>query len=391
MSETGKSRMKNMTKRTLLLGSALLLTTVFVLPATDVLGFDEPIPTKVSLLKWGGKPRVGKLYKIVSNPLAGVFPLPAVGSGPDVNGGELTVQVGAGQVTCSLNNTTLWKGLGKPAGVKGYKYVNKSAPTGDLCKIVIVKEKVIKVLAKGVGTVALPGAFGTNPDVQMQLVAGFDRYCAEARNPHFKEKEDTLIKMKIQPPPGACGGPTTTIITSSTTTITATSTTTSTTIPSSSCGDCQVDPGETCDDCNTDDNDLCPSDCRVDDCIPLISSSFPLEVSFTPPAGANIGGVTVLLIYPEGKVEIPGPPIPPGVITDLPPGAFPIALDLDHALRGTVAITGVIPPGPLFTVNFRQCEGADAPGAWEFACRVLDATDPFSNPVAGVTCTVASP
>ena len=43
---------------------------------------------------------------------------------------------------------------------------------------------------------------------------------------------------------------------------------------------------------------------------------------------------------PARKVEIPGPPIPRGIITNVPAGAFSIPLDLNHALRETVALQG---------------------------------------------------
>jgi hypothetical protein len=107
----------------------------------------------------------------------------------------------------------------------------------------------------------------------------------------------------------------------------------------------------------------------------------------------NVGGITVLVDYPEGRVEIPGPPIPGGIVTGLPPGAFPILTDLNHALRAIVAIGGgnSLPPGVLFRVNYRDCTGATPPVASGFRCAVLEATDPFSNPVTNeVSCAVAA-
>jgi cysteine-rich repeat protein len=173
---------------------------------------------------------------------------------------------------------------------------------------------------------------------------------------------------------------------SSTTTI---STTTTTISPL--CGNGATDPGETCDDGNRVNNDACPSDCVIDSCTPIDGSSRPVIVRFTPPAGGNIGGIAVLLDYPEGTVSIPGPPIPGGIITGLPVGAFPIPVHLRHALRETVALQGIIPPGQLFRVNFRTCAGAPPVAAREFDCTVIEATDNFSNPVSEVTCEASLP
>jgi cysteine-rich repeat protein len=202
------------------------------------------------------------------------------------------------------------------------------------------------------------------------------------------------------------GGPTTTTTgattsttAASTTTTTAASSTTTTGPPTTTttipalCGNGTVNPGESCDDGNHSDNDACPADCVIDACTPVTGTSRPMLVRFTPPAGVNVGGITVLLDYPEGQVEIPGPPIPGGTITNLPAGTFPIVTDLDHVLRVIVAIGGgnSIAPGTLFRVNFRDCSGTPAPTPAAFGCTVLEATDPFSNPVGDVTCEVAAP
>ena len=225
---------------------ATALTIAFVLPAGDADAFSEPIPMKISLLKWGGTPPVGKLYKIVSKPSpesqpSGLFSLPDAGtSDPVTNGGTLEVEVGLGGPRGTLNCTLLggafdgtqgWKGLGNPAGSKGYKYTNKLAPTNDPCKIAIIKEKVIKVLAKSVGDIDPPGGPNENPDVYAFLTAGTDDYCALALATHFKEKENSLIKIKDQDAPATC----------------------------QRCGDDAVNlPGEECD--GTEDS-ACPGNC----------------------------------------------------------------------------------------------------------------------------------
>jgi len=202
--------------------------------------FSEPIPVKISLLKWGGNPLQGKMYKIVSKPRpesqpTGLFQLPDPGtSDPVTKGGTLEVEVGLGgtngTLTCTLaGGAANWKGLGSPAGSKGYKYTNKLAPGNDPCKTAIIKEKVIKVLAKSVGDIDPPLAL--NPDVYAFLTAGTDDYCALALATHSKEKANSLIKMKDQAAPVTC----------------------------QRCGDEEVNlPGEVCD--GTDDS-ACPGEC----------------------------------------------------------------------------------------------------------------------------------
>jgi cysteine-rich repeat protein len=161
------------------------------------------------------------------------------------------------------------------------------------------------------------------------------------------------------------------------------------------CGDGETTGSETCDDGNVNDNDPCPSDCVIDACT-ITTTVVPFDVHFTPPPGAVVGGITVLLDHPEGKVQLPGPPIPGGVITSFPTGATGIPVHLGHALRETVFRTGGLltpAPGRLFRANFRACAeaGGVPPLVGEFDCTVLDAVDNFSNPVSGVTCSVMLP
>jgi hypothetical protein len=166
-----------------------------------------------------------------------------------------------------------------------------------------------------------------------------------------------------------------------------------------------LNPGETCDDGNNDDNDGCPADCFIAACTPIAGTVRPVTVSFTPPAGVNVAGLTLLLNYPEGKVFIPpaGPQVqisatyfvpsyPPANVfirgADLAPAG---STGSGHAVRGVMADSEAVPPGPIFQLKFQDCEGAAAPLAGEFNCRVLDASDPFSNPLQGVTCGVTLP
>jgi hypothetical protein len=84
---------------------------------------------------------------------------------------------------------------------------------------------------------------------------------------------------------------------------------------------------------------------------------------------------------------------PSGTITGTPPGASISVNDLSfngkgHAARITIGSTSALTPGQLMRFRFQNCNGATAPTAAEFPCTVVVASDPFSNPVAGVSCFV---
>jgi len=224
----------------------LACATAFALSLMGLTGdanaqFPQLIPTRVGLVKFGGSPPTGKICKLVSKAPRGgpLFALPT--SSPATTGGSLTVTVGAGALTCDLapggwNGQRGWKGLGNPEGAKGYKYVNKGAPDNDPCKVVMVTEKAIKLIAMGTGTIPVPlDDPPGNPDISTILTLGDDDYCAYAAGPHSREIANRLIKVRDQGAPGACVGPTTTTTLPTTTTTTSTTTTTLDSCPPTCC------------------------------------------------------------------------------------------------------------------------------------------------------------
>jgi len=187
--------------------------------------FDELIPTKVGLVKFAGSPAVGKLYKLVSKaPNPPLFLLPS--ADPAATGGSVAVGISPGRLDCTLaaqayDGIEGWKTLGPPATPKGYKYINNLAPGGIAgpCKMILVKQKVIKVITKGTG--GLPAPVGLSPSVDTVLTLGGDDYCAQWVAPHDKEIANKLIKDKNRLAPVACP-----VIPSTTTTLPGTTTTT---------------------------------------------------------------------------------------------------------------------------------------------------------------------
>jgi hypothetical protein len=110
------------------------------------LAADELIPGKIVLVK------TGKLAKFVSKPPPGqTFNLPTGPDDPTVSGGSLRIfdigTPGAGDALFVLGAGG-WSGLGNPPGSKGFKYKGAGA-AGDPCKLVLIKEKVIKAVCKG--------------------------------------------------------------------------------------------------------------------------------------------------------------------------------------------------------------------------------------------------
>jgi hypothetical protein len=130
-----------------------------------------------------------------------------------------------------------------------------------------------------------------------------------------------------------------------------------------------------------------------------------VTVFFATPPGAQVAALTLLMNYPEQKVFMPpaGPQTQIGAanFTPLYPSSEVLIRGADlapagstgsgHAIRGLVADSAAVPAGPIFVLTFQNCSGAAAPTPGEFNCTVLDASDPSTNPVTGVTCGVTIP
>jgi hypothetical protein len=167
--------------------------------ATDIVPTDL-LPGRITAIK------SGMLAKFVAKPVMGeTFNLPV--ANPVTAGGSLRVfdmSTTAGDNTYALPSGGTpplgWKGLGSPAGSKGYKY--KGAGTvGDPCKVVLVKPKVIKAVCRGSDVTLMPPFAG---DVGIILSLGAtDRYCAQFGGDEVKN-DATLTKRKNAPAPTAC-------------------------------------------------------------------------------------------------------------------------------------------------------------------------------------------
>jgi hypothetical protein len=172
--------------------------------------------------------------------------------------------------------------------------------------------------------------------------------------------------------------------------------------PPANCGNGVIDEGETCDDGNTVEDeqatgtqvDRCPSNCRIASCLGA-QTTLDVDIDLCVPQGAEVGGVTLLLRYPDGVVGVPGSGNSDLVLSrmiDVPEDPFVslTANDLDYALRAVAFSVDLlpIPAGRLVTVRFDRCPQAAAPAVEDFRCVVKDAASPSGALIDGVTCSV---
>jgi len=169
---------------------------------------DEPIegmPGKILIIK------AGKLAKFISKPVSpAVFDLPNVpDNDPTIEGATLSFQeLGGDSAAISTDLPAAgWKGLGNPAGSKGFKY--KGAGSGsDPCKVVLIKEKIVKAVCKGTGVTLTTPVTAQPAEVAVNLSVGTGTsYCAEFGGTEIKNTSTILKRKDATALPSACSSP----------------------------------------------------------------------------------------------------------------------------------------------------------------------------------------
>jgi hypothetical protein len=177
-----------------------------LLAGSPALAADNLIAGKVSVVK------PAKVAKFVSKSTTG-FPLPVPGSAedPTLHGAgirffDTDIVSGAGDFFRALPAFG-WHGLGTPPGAEGYQY--RGADVGDsVCKVVLIKAKVIKAVCKGT-LVSLATPFVGDVDailgVPTYTSAAAIRYCAEFGGTEVRN-DASVFKHKNALPPTDCPG-----------------------------------------------------------------------------------------------------------------------------------------------------------------------------------------
>ncbi len=157
------------------------------------------------------------------------------------------------------------------------------------------------------------------------------------------------------------------------------------------CGNGVAEPPETCDDGNNVDGDSCPSNCVIQTCNVDTGTHQGISLQLTTPPALIVGGLTLLLDYPEGNVRMP--------VTTPGSGVLDTPNDLTYALKDALidsTLTNGIPAngaGPMLQVMFDGCHGQALPVATDYKCTILDAADESGTSIDPATlgCAVTIP
>jgi hypothetical protein len=155
---------------------------------------------------------------------------------PRAAGATLTVQ-GSGAGDGSAGPITLdgglWKGLGQPAGSKGYKFLDRAQVDG-VRKVVLKPGKLVIVGGGANWPYAVTQPQGT---IDVRFEIGGETFCALFAS--LAENEAGFVLGRDAPPPTDCGGP-------------------------AVCGDGLAQGSEECDDGNTGGGDGCSGSCQLE-------------------------------------------------------------------------------------------------------------------------------
>ncbi len=181
----------------------LAILAVLMLWASAVGAADTSVPGRILLVK------DGRRLKMVAKPPTGMaFTLPTAGgsSDPTLTGGRVSV-VDEGDNThvfyadLPAGN---WKAIGNPPGTKGYKYRPPNPCSQPNPCVVLVKGKVIKVVAVDDQTLNPPLAGAAMARVEVGQTAYTGHFSAPVLNAAGTYK--STAAPACTPPPGCCGG-----------------------------------------------------------------------------------------------------------------------------------------------------------------------------------------
>jgi hypothetical protein len=181
------------------LGKTFAAAALVALCAAPALAADQLVTGKIIIVK------PNTLAKVISK---GTFTLPTGGDVPTTAGGSLLIRdlgdpMNANTYSLPSGN---WKGLGNPAGDKGYKYKGAGTPT-DPCTVVLIKTNIVKAVCKGTGVTIDTPVAAPPAEVAVNLSSGpGTSYCAEFGGTEVKNTA-TIFKRKDAPAPSACSSP----------------------------------------------------------------------------------------------------------------------------------------------------------------------------------------
>jgi hypothetical protein len=114
-------------------------------------------------------------------------------------------------------------------------------------------------------------------------------------------------------------------------------------------------------------------------------------IALSPPAGVGLAGVKLRLDYPAEQVAIPGrgdDADVKGRVSGTPSGVLAQPNDEESHLIVALVSTATLPQGPVITVDFDACRGAEPATVARFTCTVEQASNEEGQLVDGARCTV---
>ena len=230
---------------------AALLVVAF---ASIAAGADHPVAGDKVTLKDPPSGVSRRTFKFKATKDFGIDP--AAGGDPRVLGATFEI-VGRGAGDGTSGAVTLdagkWVGLGDPAGVKGYKWLDP-AFAGGVRKVFFKpgpKGGMLTAAGKGAAwAYALPQPQVGPVDVRFTI--GPDVWCAAFPTATFQQNLPGKFRAALATPPAACGVP-----------------------PPSACGNGTLDGAEECDDGGTANGDGCSATCELEATSPALCAGVP--------------------------------------------------------------------------------------------------------------------
>lgn len=176
---------------------SVLATLVLLAGVTAAFGVDVPLPGTVLVV------RNGRGLKVVARPSAEIgIPTPGSSTDPTLAPSSIMVTSAGGGLLVESLQPAGWRGLGSPAGVRGYRYRGDGTPTRPF-RLVVLKRRLVKMIAADDGTLGARIAGDVDVELRLGTAPEVDTYCARFGGTEVVNGPRS-VKRTGAPAPAAC-------------------------------------------------------------------------------------------------------------------------------------------------------------------------------------------
>ena len=175
----------------------VLATLVFLPGVSPAVAGDVPLPGKLLVL------RSGRSVKVIARDVPpSAVPAPGGVTDPTLAASAIYVSSTGGGFLIESLPPAGWRGLGSPAGARGYRYRGDGTPSRPF-RVVVLRPGLLKMIAGDAGTLGVPMSGDVDVELRLGAAPDADSYCVRFGGAEVANTTRTVKRIDA-PAPLAC-------------------------------------------------------------------------------------------------------------------------------------------------------------------------------------------